>query len=181
MQEFQEELQSLWLIIGEDLEEKGLNDGNVIWYEVKLGDDDHKEQAKKFCKAYSFDERFCVTYEGIGEYFTSLGIAVLINIGRIDGKAALGGIYLPANLTEKQIDFFMSKKEIFKEKFHQNISYFEARVRPEGDLAYRTIDGFRDLRIESIIDGRKSDNGQELFYRELERQKEALKEHENKI
>lgn len=181
MQEFQEEEQSLWLIPGKNLEDRGLNDGDAKCYQVELGGNDHRTCAANFCKKYGFDETFCITYENFGEYFTDYGIAVVINIGKINGKSALGGIYLPANLTEKQIDFFMNRKELFQEKFHENFSYFEPRVRPEGDLPYKTFDGFRDLRIESIIEGKRTDNGQELLFRELERQKEALKEHENKI
>lgn len=181
MQEFQEELQSLWFIPGKGLEERGLNDGDAVCYEVTINDKDHRTRAVEFARKYGFDERFCLSYKDLGKYFANYGIAVVINIGKIAGKIALGGIYLPANPTEKQIEYFMVRKELFKEKFHEKISFFEPRVVPEGDLPYNQPEGLRDLRIESIIEGNPSDNGQELLFKELQRQKEVLKGHENKI
>lgn len=67
----------------------------------------------------------------------------------------------------------MYKKKLFAEKFHENISFFDIAIRKEGELEYRN-NGFRNLKIESIIEGNPSENGQELLYRELKRQKEKL-------
>lgn len=180
MNDFYEEEQRLWIIPGIGLEHLGLNDGEPIYYEGGIGNRDHRILAEDFCKKHNLDERFCVTHESLAKYFTSLGMVVLFNNQKISGKRA-ASIFLPSKLTEEQLNFFLQRRELFKTYYHESISFFEAAFWPEGDLGYKTTSGFRDLRIESIIKGKRTDNGQELFFRELVRQKEALIKHENKI
>ena len=175
-----EATQRLWIIPGKGLEDHGLEDGVPVFYEGGIGNKEHRELMEDFCKKYNIDDSFCNTHHECGKYLAFLGMIIFFNSGNINGKRA-GAFYLPRQLSMKQIEFFENRKDLLREKFHENISFFEARVLPSGELPYRTTDGLRDLKIESIIECRKSDNGQELLFRELKRQKEALKEHENKI
>lgn len=166
----EEETQRIWIIPGSGLEDKNLHDGVPLYFEGSIGDRDHKEIMRLFCREYNLEAEFCTTHIDYGKYLTNLGAAVFFNSGFIGGKYA-GSFYMPSCLTKKQIEFFENKKELFKEKFHDNVGLFDAGFLPEGDLDYKTANGFRDLKIESIIEGKPSNNGQELLYREIERQK----------
>lgn len=167
----EEETQRIWIIPGSGLEDKNLFDGKAVYYEDEIGNREHTIIMKKFCKEYGIDANlFCTTHIDYGKYLANLGIGVFFNGGLMEGKY-FGFFYLPANLTANQIEFFETKKQLFKDKFYENIGFFEARFLPEGDLDYKATDGFRNLKTESIIEGKPSNNGQELLYREIERQK----------
>lgn len=169
-----EELQRLWIIPGEGFEDKGLVNGEAKFYEFHIGARDHGELLKNFCDKYELDAGFCSSHTDYGKYFTCNGMILLINIGLIDGKRG-AALYLPANMTEKQLDFLSKRKALFEEQFHKDISFFDIGVLPDSDLMYKTSDGFRDLRIESIIEGKPSEDGQELLYKEVDRQRANLK------
>lgn len=169
-----EELQRLWIIPGEGLEEKGLLDGKAKFYEFTIGARDHGELLKNFCEEYKLDAGFCSSHTDYGKFFTTNGMILLINIGLIDGKRG-AVLYLPANMTEKQLDFLDNRKALFEECFHKDISFFDIGVLADTELLYKAPDGFRDLRIEGIIERNPSNDGQELLYREVDKQRANLK------
>lgn len=168
-----EETQMLWIIPGPGLEEKGLIDGEAIFYDFKIGERDHQALMQHFSDTYKLDTEFCSTHIDYGKFFTENGMILFINAGLISGKRA-GVFFLPAQMSEKQINFLEQRRELFKEHFHENASFFEIAILPNGDLPYKTTSGFRDLQIESIIDGCRSNNGQELIFKEIARQKQNL-------
>lgn len=91
----------------------------------------------------------------------------------IDNKY-FGALYLPAQLTEKQINFLEDRKELLEEKYNHNTSFLGIRVLASTPLDYRN-NGFRDLQIESIIENCPSNDAVELLYREIASQRENLK------
>lgn len=108
-----EEMYDLWIIPGQDLEEKGLIDGEALFYKTDGGTGKHHQDLlKKFASEHQIDATYCFSYPDFGNLYTSLGIAFLINAGKIDGKYCIV-MYLPANLTEKQITFFEDKSLVF--------------------------------------------------------------------
>jgi len=176
-----EERQVLWIIPGKY---ENLEDGKGIYYESGIrGGAGHQEICHDFCEKYGIDDTFCTTHTDYGKLFANLGMITVFNSSApIDGKYFLAMI-LPEQMTEKQIEFLEARKEFFKEKYYENKSFFDIGVYTEESFSYKTTDGLRDLYIESIIEGRQTDDGQELLYREVERQKMHLLEetHENKI
>lgn len=66
------------------------------------------------------------------------------------------------------------RKELLEEKYNHNTSFLGIRVLASTPLGYRN-NGFRDLRIESIIENCPSDDAIELLYREIASQRENLK------
>lgn len=178
-----EERQLLWIIPGDTAGQ--LEDGKAIFYGSDSRDGEgHQKNCNEFCIKNGIDAAFCSTHDDYGKLLSALGMIVVFNSGvTIDGKYFIGGMYLPEHLSEKQIEFLENKRELFKEKYHTNKSFFDIRVYTEESLLYKTTDGLRDLHIESIIEGKRTDDGQELLYREVERQKQALLEesYENKI
>ncbi len=168
-----EETQDLWIIPGRNLEEYQLFDGKAEFFQKKIGQGNHHELLHECARKHHIDATNCHSVADFGKLFTNLGIALFINLGRIDTKLA-AGIYLPSQLTEEQIHFFEQKQELFSQKFHENISLFGVSVMASEDIPYRN-NGFRDLEIESIIEGKPSKNGQELLFKEIARQKNNLK------
>ena len=178
-----EERQVLWIIQGND--DGLLEDGKPIYYskELKGDGEGHQKNCQDFCRSYEIDNSFCTTHVDYAKLLTALGMIVVFNSDvKLDGKHFLG-MYLPEYLSEKQIVFLEERRELFKEKYHHENSFFEARIYSSSTLSYKTTDGFRNLYIESIIEQKRTDDGQELLYREVERQKQVLMEtsHENKI
>lgn len=169
-----EELQRLWIIPGAGFEDKGLVNGEAKFYDFKIGARDHGELLKNFCEEYKLDAGFCSSHTDYGKFFTTNGMILLINIGLIDGKRG-AALYLPANMTLEQLNFLDERKSLFTEHFHKDISFFDIGVLPEGDLLYKTPDGFRNLRIESIIERKPSNDGQELLFKEVQKQRATLK------
>jgi len=164
------ETQKLWIIPGNELEQ--LEDGEPILYDSS----DHQENCKDFCNKYNINSEYCTSHTSYAKLFNSLGMIIVFNSGkRVDGLYHCG-IYLPENLTNNQIQFLEDTKELFNENYYQLNGLFETRVYTTAELPYKTTDGFRDLHIESIIENRKNDNGQELLYIEVDRQKDLIKE-----
>lgn len=164
------ETKKLWIIPGDKLEH--LEDGKPVFYDFS----DHQESCSDFCKKYNINNDSCTSHLAYAKLFTSLGMALVFNSGQKMDGYYFCGIYLPEELSEKQIEFFENSKEMFQEKYYSKAGFFTAKVASSVPLTYNTNDGFRDLTIESIIENRTNDNGQELLYIEVERQKEFLKQ-----
>lgn len=168
-----EETKRIWIIPGEGYEDRGLEDGVGIFYDLEIGNRDHGPLCRSFASKYNLDAENYYTHADFGKFFVEKGMILFMNLGLINGKR--GGIfYLPANMTKKQIEFMEERKGMMQEKFHETI-LFGARVWPEGPLEYRSGDGFRDLEIESVIKGIGDVGTQDLMWQEIERQKEARK------
>lgn len=164
------ETQKLWIIPGNMLKE--LEDGSALFYDSS----DHQENCKDFCKKYHINSEFCASHTSYAKLFNSLGMIIVFNSGkRVDGLYHCG-IYLPEYLTKNQIEFLENTRKLFETNYYQLNGLFETKVYTTAELPYKTTDGYRDLYIESIIENRKNDNGQELLYIEVERQKEQLRE-----
>lgn len=169
------EKQLLWIVPNDEYSNKNLEDGKTVFYPHILGDRDHRTRLIDFCCQYGFTNYpEGGSHNDWGKYFTRLGFAIFFNSGVTVDNKYFGSIFLPIQLTNSQIDFFESQKELFYEKYHSNPGFFEAVVLPEGNLEYRSSNGFRDLKIEAIINGKPSNNGIDLFYDELASQKEKL-------
>lgn len=169
------EHQLLWIIPNDNYIEKKLEDGKPIFYQFVLGDRDHRTKTTDFCKKYGFTGYpEGGSHTDWGKYFIELGFAVFFNSAVTIDKKYFGGIYLPKQLTSKQITFFEEQKKLFYDKYHTSSSFFDAAVLPDGNLSYRSTNGLRDLKIEAIINGKSPENGIDLFYEELELQKSKL-------
>ena len=165
-----EEFKDLWIVAGLGMESVGLFNGTEEFYDLEIGRSEHKDLCEKFAKQYNINVSHCNSHEDFGKLFTSLGCIMLVNIGNIDRKRACV-IYLPPQMTEKQLAFLEDRKQLFYEKFHHNVSLFDFAVLSDRELEYCTNNGFRNLEIESIIENNPSKDGQVLLYREVERQK----------
>lgn len=67
-----------------------------------------------------------------------------------------------------------NKAKDFCEKYNSHPSFFGVCVQPDGDLAYSSSNGFRNLKIEAMISGKAPNNAIDLFYDEISLQKEKL-------
>lgn len=163
----------LWVIPGNQLEEKGLIDGKLMTFTKTEKEKRHAEILGKFMDDYELKKPSSMSEVDYAEALCKEGIFVLINAGKIDGKYA-AGLFLPENLTDHQIDTLEALEEIFKQSFYQDLSFFEPCVYSiNTSLTYKLKNNtFRDLHIESIIEGKEIKDGQELLYKELQRQKE---------
>lgn len=170
------EKQIIWIIPNGEYQDKGLEDGQCICFPHEVGDENtHLLKCNGFCEEHNLSNYPVGGSHGDwGNYFAKKGIAIVFNSGVMaGGKYFIGGIYLPSQLTEKQIKFFEDRKELFYEKYYLEPTFFGVRILSDEIIPYRN-DGFRDLVIEAKINNQPSDNGIDLFYQELERQKENL-------
>lgn len=180
-----EKQQKLWIIPGEGLEDHGLENGKAIFYGLDLGSNlDHRDRCSDFCKRYNFDVDSLNSHEDYGKFFASLGMVTFFNSGvKVDGKY-YGLLIFPEVMSDAQIAFFEERYDFFKENYNQHRSWFVAKVFSMKPVGYRNDSpNLRNLYTESIIDGKKTDNGLELIYREINRQKEMIrgKHHEDTI
>lgn len=167
------EQQLLWIIPNGDYE--NLEDGNPIFYPFILGNRDHRNKAKDFCEKYGFTGfPEGGSHDDWGRYFTEKGFAVFFNSAVMIDDKYFGGWYLPKQLTMKQIEFVEDQKSFFVEKYNSHPSFFGVCVQPDGDLAYSSSNGFRNLKIEAMISGKAPNNAIDLFYDEISLQKEKL-------
>ena len=167
------EQQLLWIIPNGDYE--NLEDGNPIFYPFILGNRDYRDKATDFCKEYGFtDFPNGGSHDDWGRYFTEKGFAIFFNSAVMIDDKYYGCWYLPRKLTMKQVEFIESQKNFFEEKYNSHPSFFEVCVQPDGDLAYSSSNGFRNLKIEAIINGKAPNNAIDLFYNEISLQKEKL-------
>lgn len=169
------EKQLIWIIPNGEYENKNLEDGKGVFFSFMAGDRDHRFKCQDFCSEHHL-ENYPVggSHDDWGKYFTKLGFVVFFNSGVMIDNKYFGGMYLPADLTEKQIEFLEARKELLEEKYYHSPSFLGIRVLASYPLDYKN-NGFRDLKIESIIENNPSDDAIELLYRELEKQKENLK------
>lgn len=165
------EKQLLWIIAGGGV--SSLEDGETIFYKGGLGKDGHMANSKKFCEKYMPCNPSSISYTGYAEYFCKNGLAVNFNSGKILNGKYHAVIYLPEQLTEKQIAFFEENKALFYEKYDSDI--VGVGVYTSKPLEYNSSHkNFRDLNIESIIRGDNINNNLDLLYNEIEHQKEEL-------
>lgn len=169
------EKQLIWIIPNDEYLDKNLEDGKGIFYLPTSKSKDHPFKCQEFCEEYKFfNYPAGGSHDAWGKYFTERGFIVFFNSGVTIDNKYFGALYLPSQLTEKQINFLEDRKELLEEKYNHSPSFLGIRVLPSAPLDYRN-NGFRDLRIESIIENRPSDDAVELLYREIASQKENLK------
>lgn len=169
------EQQLLWIIPNGDYTDRNLEDGIPVFYPFVVGDRDHGTRTTEFCKEYGFtDCPIGGSHDDWGKYFTSKGLAIFFNSGIKLDNEYFGCWYLPSQLTTKQIEFLENQKELFYEQYNKHPSFFRSLVKTDGELSYRSSNGFRDLKIEAMISGISLDNGIDIFYNEINLQKEKL-------
>lgn len=169
------EKQLIWIIPNNEYSENNLEDGRGVFFPFIAGDRDHRFYCQKFCEEHKLSN-YPVggSHNDWGKYLTERGFIAFFNSGATIDNKYFGALYLPAELTEKQINFLEDRKELLEEKYNHSTSFLGIRVLPLTPLDYRN-NGFRDLKIESIIENNPSDDAIELLYRELNSQKENLK------
>lgn len=169
------ERQLLWIIPNDEYNDRNLKDGDTIFYPFTVGDRDHGTRTTEFCDEYGFvNYPIGGSHNDWGKYLTDRGLAVFFNSGmKIDDKY-FGCWYLPSQLTAKQIEFLESQKELFYEQYNTHPSFFRSFVKPEGDMGYKSPNGFRDLKLEAQINNQTTENGVDIFYNEINSQKEKL-------
>ncbi len=169
------EKQLIWIIPNNEYSENNLEDGRGTFFPFMTGDRDHRSRCQEFCDEHKLSN-YPVggSHDDWGKYLTERGFIVFFNSGVTIDNKYFGALYLPAQLTEKQINFLEDRKELLEEKYNHNTSFLGIRVLPSAPLGYRN-NGFRDLRIESIIENCPSDDAIELLYREIASQRENLK------
>lgn len=163
----------IYLIPGSKTEEISLNDGEIIESGKVEGTKQHIDVLLKLIEEYKIKNENETSIVGIAQTLAQLGIITIVNIGKIDGKYA-ASIFLPEELTYHQIDTVENLRETFENNFHHKVNFFEPCVYAiNTSLTYKLKNNcFRDLYIESIINGRKNNSGIELLYQEIETQKE---------
>lgn len=169
------EKQLIWIIPNNEYSKNNLEDGRGTFFPFMTGDRDHRSRCQEFCEEHKLSN-YPVggSHDDWGKYLTERGFIVFFNSGVTIDNKYFGALYLPAQLTEKQIIFLEDRKELLEEKYNHNTSFLGIRVLASTPLDYRN-NGFRDLRIESIIENCPSDDAVELLYREIASQKENLK------
>lgn len=169
------EKQLIWIIPNNEYSENNLEDGRGTFFPFMIGDRDHRSRCQEFCEEHKLSN-YPVggSHDDWGKYLTERGFIVFFNSGVTIDNKYFGALYLPAQLTEKQINFLEDRKELLEEKYNHNMSFLGIRVLASTPLNYRN-NGFRDLRIESIIENCPSDDAVVLLYRELNSQKANLK------
>lgn len=169
------EKQLIWIIPNNEYSKNNLEDGRVTFFPFMTGDRDHRSRCQEFCEEHKLSN-YPVggSHDDWGKYLTERGFIVFFNSGVTIDNKYFGALYLPAQLTEKQIIFLEDRKELLEEKYNHNTSFLGIRVLASTPLDYRN-NGFRDLRIESIIENCPSNDAIVLLYKEVNSQKENLK------
>ena len=166
------EKQLLWIIPNSDYTDINLNDGEPIFFPYIIGTVDHGSRAKEFCINYNFTNYPPNnSHNDWGKYFTDKGFAVFFNSGVMLENKYFGCWYLPNELTIKQIDFLEKQKELFYEKYNSHPSFFRSFVNTDKDIGYQSPNGFRDLKIEALINNQTPNNGIDILYNEIVSQK----------
>lgn len=169
------EKQLIWIIPNNEYSENNLEDGRGTFFPFMTGDRDHRSRCQGFCEEHKLSN-YPVggSHDDWGKYLTERGFIVFFNSGVTIDNKYFGALYLPAQLTEKQINFLEDRRELLEEKYNHNTSFLGIRVLASTPLDYRN-NGFRDLQIESIIENCPSDDAIVLLYKEVNSQKENLK------
>lgn len=161
------EKQLIWIVPSEMT-----SDSDVTFFPFKLGDRDHRTRCHEFCennKLLNYPEGG--SHNDWGKYLTEHNFSVFFNSGVTVDGLYYGTLYLPVQLSENQIDFFNKRRQLFEEKYNPDI--FGIQILPDHQLEY-TNNGFRNLKIEAIINNIKYSNNFELLYIELENQRKNL-------
>lgn len=164
----------LWIIPNEQLEEneidgKNFVDGEVRCFSKKIGEAHIAFFSKLFDilhikKPSSWNDVTC-SFE-----LAKKGFCVVVNSGRpLDGKY-FATIFLPKQMTYKQILFFEENMDLFLENYHDDL--LEIAVYTDEKIPYNS--SYRNLKIEKIIEGQKCSNI-DMLYGEIERQKSLIK------
>lgn len=169
------EKQLIWIIPNNEYSKNNLEDGRGTFFPFMTGDRDHRSRCQEFCEEHKLSN-YPVggSHDDWGKYLTERGFIVFFNSGVTIDNKYFGALYLPAQLTEKQINFLEDRKELLEEKYNHNTSFLGIRVLASTPLDYRN-NGFRDLQIESIIENCPSNDAIVLLYKEVNSQKENLK------
>lgn len=169
------EKQLIWIIPNNEYSENNLEDGRGTFFPFMTGDRDHRSRCQEFCEEHKLSN-YPVggSHDDWGKYLTERGFIVFFNSGVTIDNKYFGALYLPVQLTEKQINFLEDRKELLEEKYNHNTSFLGIRVLASTPLDYRN-NGFRDLQIESIIENCPSNDAIVLLYKEVNSQKENLK------
>ena len=77
------------------------------------GDRDHRSRCQEFCDEHKLSN-YPVggSHDDWGKYLTERGFIVFFNSGVTIDNKYFGALYLPAQLTEKQINFLEDRKEL---------------------------------------------------------------------
>ena len=141
------EKQLIWIIPNNEYSENNLEDGRGTFFPFMTGDRDHRSRCQEFCEEHKLSN-YPVggSHDDWGKYLTERGFIVFFNSGVTIDNKYFGALYLPAQLTEKQINFLEDRKELLEEKYNHNTSFLGIRVLASTPLDYRN-NGFRDLQI----------------------------------
>lgn len=158
----------LWFFLG-----KGHDlDGEIVT-KTKHGDvKQHIDLLKEFFDEHAFPLPKTFSVEGFALELAKRNIALLLNAGKIDGKYACF-LYLPESLSRKQIESFEKLKPTFEKYFYHHPSFFGVSIYSiDTNIPYKVY--FTKLNELAQQRGIVVRDGIELFYQEIERQKETL-------
>ncbi len=131
----------------------------------------HIDVLEEFFKEFHLEMPSKFTIDGFASELSKKNMLLLVNAGRIDGKYA-GVIYLPENLSKKQITTMLDMRSTFEEEFHHHLAFFGIHVyRINMNIPYKV---YSDLNEVYQREGIFIQDGIELLYQELERRKELL-------
>ncbi len=165
----------LWIIPNNDFEGVQIDgqefiDGKVVSFSKKIGEAHLEFFSKLFDKLRiekpnSWDDITCALK------LAEKGFATVVNSGRpIDGKY-FATIFLPKQMSLKQIEFFEENKSLLLENYHDHL--LEIAIYIDVKPPYNS--SYRNLKIEKIIEGKKEYSNLDMFYEELQKQKEFIK------
>ncbi len=162
----------IWIVPGDKTESYNLEEGKIITRGKDVIVKQHIDVLEKLREEYRLPNPSSRSIIEYAKTFCEIGIFTLVNIGKIDGRYA-ACLFLPEQLTSTQIETIESLRTIFEESFHNEESKFQSSVYTTNTtLTYKLNEKcFRDLYIESIIDGERNKNGIELLYQEIEKHK----------
>ncbi len=158
----------LWFFYGKESD----LDGEIVT-KTKHGDvKQHIDLLKEFFDENQMELPPNFSVEGFALELAKRNIALLLNAGKIDGKYA-GFLYLPEKLSRKQIESFERLKSTFEKDFYHHPSFFGVSIyRIDTNIPYKVY--FTKLKDLEEQRGVAVQDGIELFYQEIERQKEIL-------
>ncbi len=162
----------LWFIPGDKTIDKNLLDGQILTRTKQEDVKQHIDIMRKFQEEYNFPVPGKISIEGYAKMLCEHGVFTLLNFGKIDDKYA-ASIFVPEHLTNAQIETLEGLRTTFEEEFYHVVNLFKIHVYSINmNLTYKLKENcFRDLHIESILEGKENTNGIELLYQEIENQK----------
>ena len=131
----------------------------------------HIDVLEEFFKEFNMQMPSKFTIDGFALELSKQNMLLLVNAGKIDGKYA-SVMYLPENLSKKQITTLLNIRPTFEEEFHHHVAFFGVHVyRVNMNIPYKV---YYDLNEVYQRQGIYMQDGIELFYQEIERRKELL-------